>query len=431
MPVGVVYRSNTPNGYSFVRSLGEVGVPLLALSDGGALGRLHSRYALSMGCPNALQDSEAFVQFLTEIGKKLPNRPTLFIMNDPHLIVVAHNRHLLDPYYEIPMPTWQVLEQCLDKAIMHRAALAAGIPTPATYFPTSDEDLTNIETHVPYPCIVKPVSRFEFRDGALKQKSFQQAYGGKALRANNADELHRLWHQTQSDDFQVIVQEEIPGAEDTLYSVGLYADRESQVRAVFASRKLHQLPPDFGHGTYVESVNIGAGSPCPSPRPVEPNIVDLARDLVTQVRYHGIAHIEFKLDARDGLYKLMEINPRGWQFSYLATACGVNLPYLAHWDLQHDAEARLRRPESCQTTARKTWTYIGDDIQRQWRYGQHGDHCEKTSWRTWLKWATATLLRKDNYDGVLNRRDPLAGLFMFTRSILSAFRRRNSSSPPQ
>ena len=145
--------------------------------------------------------------------------------------------------------------------------------------------------------------------------------------------------------------------------------------------------------------------------------------------YHGIAHIEFKLDARDGVYKLMEINPRGWQFSYLATVCGVNLPYLAHWDLQRDAAARLPEPESCQTTARKTWTYIGDDLLRYWHYARHGDHCEKTSWRSWLTWATRTLLREDNYDGVLNRQDPLPGLLMVTRNMLSAFRQRNSGSP--
>ena len=42
--------------------------------------------------------------------------------------------------------------------------------------------------------------------------------------------------------------------------------------------------------------------------------------------FHGVSQVEFKRDPRDGRFKLMEINPRLWQWHGLAAACGVDLP---------------------------------------------------------------------------------------------------------
>ena len=39
--------------------------------------------------------------------------------------------------------------------------------------------------------------------------------------------------------------------------------------------------------------------------------------------------IEFKKDERDGVFKLLEINPRIWGYNYLATRAGIDFPYLA------------------------------------------------------------------------------------------------------
>jgi len=37
--------------------------------------------------------------------------------------------------------------------------------------------------------------------------------------------------------------------------------------------------------------------------------------------------LEFKKDTRDNQLKLLEINPRLWSWTKLATLCGVNFPY--------------------------------------------------------------------------------------------------------
>jgi predicted ATP-grasp superfamily ATP-dependent carboligase len=396
-----------------------------------------------MRCPDGLRDGSSFVRFLEQIGRQLIQKATLFLMNDPHVIVGARYRDVLDKYYEIPLPNWRVVEQCLDKAQMYGIARQAGIPIPVTFVPSSEQELEAIANgadghgshrygshrRLPYPCILKPISRHEYRDGTLRQKAFQHTYGVKALRANNADELLALFHRVRTDDFRVIVQEEIPGADDTLYTVGLYADRQSELRGTFTGRKLHQFPPDFGLCTFGESLH-------------EPLLLDMGARLAKALGFHGIAQIEFKLDVRDGLYKLMEINPRGWQWSYLATACGVNLPYLAHCDL-HD----LPLPDDCitpsQAMTRQTWTHLADEFQRFWQFARVGrlsnglqpssrepskrksrspDQEAQSAW-DWLSWAWTTMLSKDNHDAVLSWRDPVPGLMMVLRGTLVKLRR--------
>jgi hypothetical protein len=46
------------------------------------------------------------------------------------------------------------------------------------------------------------------------------------------------------------------------------------------------------------------------------------------IRWVGVASMECKLDERDGLYKLIEINPRPWAILKISVACGVNVPLL-------------------------------------------------------------------------------------------------------
>ena len=47
----------------------------------------------------------------------------------------------------------------------------------------------------------------------------------------------------------------------------------------------------------------------------------------------GLSQVEFKRDPRDGSYRLMEVNPRLWQWHGLAAACGVDFPRIAYEDL--------------------------------------------------------------------------------------------------
>ena len=51
--------------------------------------------------------------------------------------------------------------------------------------------------------------------------------------------------------------------------------------------------------------------------------------LLQRIGWQGMASAEYKLDPRDGRYRLMEINGRCFLINGLPTRCGVNYPLLA------------------------------------------------------------------------------------------------------
>jgi predicted ATP-grasp superfamily ATP-dependent carboligase len=55
-----------------------------------------------------------------------------------------------------------------------------------------------------------------------------------------------------------------------------------------------------------------------------------AETLLKSLNWHGIAEVEFRVDLRDGIPKLMEINPRFWGSLEVAVRSGVDFPYLLY-----------------------------------------------------------------------------------------------------
>jgi predicted ATP-grasp superfamily ATP-dependent carboligase len=117
-----------------------------------------------------------------------------------------------------------------------------------------------------------------------------------------------------------MVQELIPGRDDELYTLGSYLDASGTALGLFSGRKLRQTPPNVGTCRVGEAVWVQ-------------EVVDAGLRLLAAVGFRGLSQVEFKRDPRDGRFKLMEINPRLFQWHGLAAACGVDLPAIAYWDL--------------------------------------------------------------------------------------------------
>lgn len=81
----------------------------------------------------------------------------------------------------------------------------------------------------------------------------------------------------------------------------------------FAHARIHELPVTGGASSYRCSIDVPE------------NLRKATLDLLTHLRWHGVAMVEFKM-ADDGDYRLMEINPRLWGSLPLAIASGVNFP---------------------------------------------------------------------------------------------------------
>jgi len=111
------------------------------------------------------------------------------------------------------------------------------------------------------------------------------------------------------------VQEYIPGNE--IYGVSALLNKDSKPRAVFVHKRIRQFPITGGPSTYRVSVS-------------KPSLAKLGLKLLEEMKWYGVAMVEFKIDIRDGKPKLIEVNPRFVGSLSLAIAAGVDFPHLLY-----------------------------------------------------------------------------------------------------
>ena len=99
--------------------------------------------------------------------------------------------------------------------------------------------------------------------------------------------------------------------------VSLLFNQNAEPRALFVHKRLREYPLSGGPSTLRESV-------------VRPEVAELAVRLLRALNWFGLAMVEFKVDPRDGVPKLMEVNPKLWGSLSLAIASGVDFPALLY-----------------------------------------------------------------------------------------------------
>ena len=292
------------NGLAAIRSLGRAGIPVVALDHRASPLGFRSRYAQPVRVPDPAEDEDGFVAAVANVGPGV-----LFPTHDPPLNALARNRERLEGFL-FPFPSWDRLEAIQDKRHQLEAAVDADVDIPETLYPSSAAEATGL----PLPVLVKP----QHPDG------FKRRFGKQAFRCETKTELERAY--ADAEPFGPMVQELVPGGDEELYSFGSYLREDGEPLGLFSGRKLKQVPPEVGTCRVGEAVWVQ-------------EVVDAGLRFLRALGFHGISQVEFKRDPRNGRFKLMEINPRLWQWHGLAAACGVDLPLIAYRDLTGDQVA--------------------------------------------------------------------------------------------
>lgn len=290
------------NGLAAIRSLGRAGIPVVAVDHRPSALGFRSRYATAVRVPDPLTDEQGFITRVAEAGPAV-----VFPTHDPPLNALARNSDRLEGSL-FPFPSWDVLEPIQDKRHQLEAAVAAGVDVPKTRYPASAADARAAAEEVGLPVLVKP----------QHPSGFKRRFERQAFRCETPDEVERAYGD--AEQFGPMVQELVPGGDDQLYSLGSYLRADGEPLGLFCGRKLKQVPPGIGTCRVGEAV-------------WEKEVVDAGLRLLRKLGFHGISQVEFKRDARDGRFRLMEINPRLWQWHGLAAACGVDVPLIAYRDL--------------------------------------------------------------------------------------------------
>jgi D-aspartate ligase len=296
------------NGLAAIRSLGRAGASVVAVDHRPwALG-LRSRFAIPLVAPAPGADEEEFLSTLVRLGDALGRPAPVFPTHDEVLNAVARHAGQLGERFLYPFPAWSSLQRIQSKRFQLETAQAAGVDVPGTGHPRSASEAVALAEDLGYPVLVKPADPVEFKRRHRRQ----------AFRCETRAELEEAY--ALAEPHEPMVQELVPGGDDALYTLGSYVSESGEPLGVFCGRKLRQTPPTVGTCRVGEAVWV-------------PEVVEAGLRFLGALEYRGVSQVEFKRDARDGRYKLMEINPRLYQWHGLAAACGVDLPALAYRDL--------------------------------------------------------------------------------------------------
>lgn len=302
-----ILLGSSVNGLSFARSLGRRGIPVLLL-DSKRLYGSYSRYATFVALPDSEDEPDIWLDALLLVAARLPHKAVLFPTADPYVLLLSKHQEQLRPHFHFIVPGLETVEHVLNKRLQYTLAQSAGIPIPDTWFPETVSEVRDLAPMLPYPCILKPYQSYVGR---------RAVPGSKVWRINTASELVSAFERLSTASAPFLIQEIVPGPESNLYGYLSFWDADGDELAWASKRKLRQFPPNFGDGSLQVAVDA-------------PEVVRLSRRLLSVFNYRGFASVEYKLDPRDGTYRLMEINPRTVSGNQLAIESGVDLPWLGY-----------------------------------------------------------------------------------------------------
>jgi predicted ATP-grasp superfamily ATP-dependent carboligase len=217
-------------------------------------------------------------------------------MEEETLLLLAQHHSEISKYTYLLIPDPEKIKFVRDKKNVIQFAEAHGIPTPKTW--VDPPSLTLPLDSIPVPAVIKP---------RISSGSFGIAYVKKK------EDLIPLYQQVHAKYPFPLIQEWIPDGGGT-YGLSALFDEASNVKAAFIHKKLRMYPVTGGPSTLRQGVH-------------HPQIMELGISLLKSLNWVGIAMVEFKVDPRDGIPKLMEINPRFWGSLALAIYSGVDFPY--------------------------------------------------------------------------------------------------------
>ena len=215
----------------------------------------------------------------------------------------ARYRDLLTPFFRVPTADWNTIQWVWDKRNTYRFASEIGIPTPRTWYPREVKDLDEIDGEAPF--VIKP---------AIKEHFFY-ATKAKAWRANNRTELRDLFLKAaqQVEPGEVMIQDLIPGEGSQQFAYCAFF-KGGQALGSMVVRRSRQHPPEFGRAsTFVETIEL-------------PELEALSERFLRATNYYGLVELEYKLDPRDGQFKLLDVNGRTWGYHTLGPGAGVSFP---------------------------------------------------------------------------------------------------------
>jgi len=196
--------SGSTHALGVVRSLGRRGVPVMVISYDRRDVATTSRYVRDViPAPHPDKDEAQFVKVLLEVADRCPGS-LLVPGSDSALGTIArHKTTLEDAGLVVASDDQEVTETLLNKAKTFALARSAGVPSPATFAPSDEEDVRRFCASAEFPLVVKPELSHLYRE----------LVGAKWTRVDGVEQAVRAYSVARSHSLEVVLQELVSGDE--------------------------------------------------------------------------------------------------------------------------------------------------------------------------------------------------------------------------
>jgi len=286
-----------------IRSLGKKGLKVTAGEETKFATGFFSRYCkYRVVYPSPQKNRGQFVDFLIKVLKN-ERYDVLFPVADPCLEPIIDEEEEISKYTHIALPPRKIFMRAYDKEVTLKIAIENNIPCPKTYFVNNLEEVNSIAGQLKYPVIIKP----------------RKSSGRRGIEVcTTPKELLVKYRKVSVNHDKPLIQEYIPYGDE----IGVYTlfNFNSEPVALTVQRRIRSYPPSGGPSTLRETIK----------NELSRKVIKIAFKLLKTMKWIGVAMVEFRIDPRDGIPKLMEVNPRFWGSLQLSILAGVDFPYLLY-----------------------------------------------------------------------------------------------------
>jgi predicted ATP-grasp superfamily ATP-dependent carboligase len=301
----VVLGIDTPIGLAIIRDLGRRGVAVTGIGrHAGALG-MSSRY-LHQGLLRASGEA-ALVAQLQALGRQL-GPACLFAISESDIALLNRHRASLSGF-ALMFADEARMTSVLNKEQTYAAAARVGIRVPRTEQPACMADVRALAGALRFPVVLKWANP---NDVAATLAGAGLALD-KTHYCDSAGELAAYLQPYEQVGIYPLVQEYCAG-----YGLGQFVlMHNGQAHYTFQHRRVHEWPPEGGFSSLCESL------------PTDAHQKQMAHSiaLLRELKWEGVAMVEYRHDPVTDMSALMEINGRFWGSLPLAYHAGASFPW--------------------------------------------------------------------------------------------------------
>ncbi len=294
-----------------LRMLARRGVPTYVVDDTTNIITRSRWYRPTRPTLQESSDSTALAAFLERLD--IP-RAVLIACSDQWALAVAGLPDSLKERFPASIAPVESIAQLVDKSGFRALVDRLDLPRPRTLLVRDPADLDAASDEDLAHGFLKPT----------ESQAHNRRYGTKGAFVSSREEAARLVRDAREAGITYMLQEYIPGGVSMTYLIDGFVDRTGEIVAMGARRRLRMDPPRLANtcsDVTIPMAQVEAALPA-------------LRTLLTDLRYRGIFNVEFKLDARDRTFKIIEVNPRPfWLIGHIAMT-GMDLPWMAYLDAQ-------------------------------------------------------------------------------------------------